>query len=505
MARVLVAGVDSSTQSTKVVLVDPESGELVALGRASHTVSGHDGARESDPEQWWSALSTAFHQALDQARERTGAECAVSAVSVAGQQHGLVTLDADGRPVRPAILWNDVRSAEDAEKLTDDLGGAQAWTERTGTVPVASITATKWAWLRRNEPASASATAAVRLPHDFLTERLCGNGVTDRGDASGSGWYSTAQESYDPTILELPRLQLDPALLPRVAPHDVAAGEITREAAQHLGIAHGALVGAGTGDNMAAALGLGLESVPPAHETAATGGGSAHAAVFSLGTSGTVFTSTAQRAQDPTGMVAGFADASGGWLPLGCTLNCTQAVDTVASWLGRDREAVEEGGEVVMLPFFDGERTPNLPLASGLVSGLRHATTPGQILRAAYEGAVHSLLAALERIGPVTGTEIAADLPLLVTGGGAQGRAWVETIRRLSGRPVVLPRAGELVAVGAAAQAASLLSKESAPAVARRWGAADGPTLDPVTRDEATLRRLDLALERANPMLAPRS
>ncbi|ARF58712.1 xylulokinase [Streptomyces gilvosporeus] len=459
----LVVGVDSSTQSTKTLVVDAATGAVVARGHAPHTVSGGE-YKESDPGQWWRALGEALHQCGEAARQ-------VSALSVGGQQHGLVALDAAGEPVRPAILWNDVRSAPQSARLTAELGGARAWAERVGSVPAPAFTVTKWAWLREHEPESAAATAAVRLPHDYLVQRLTGQGVTDRGDASGTGWWASATQAYDTEILDL--IGLPPEALPRVAAPGEAAGTVH---AGDLPLPHGALVAAGTGDNMAAALGLGLRPGQP---------------VLSLGTSGTVYAVSRHRPADPTGTVAGFADARGDWLPLACTLNCTLAVDRIAALLGRDREAVEPGGGAVLLPFLDGERTPNLPGASGLLHGLRHDTTPGQVLQAAYDGAVFALLRALDE---VLDSDTAPDAPLLLIGGGARGLAWRETVRRLSGRPVVVPEAGELVALGAAAQAAGLLLGEDPAAVARRWGTARGARYEARERDEAALERLAATL-----------
>ncbi|WP_037579754.1 xylulokinase [Phaeacidiphilus oryzae] len=468
----LVVGVDSSTQATKAVVVDVETGEIVAEGRSAHTVSGSGGARESDPRDWWRALGEAL--------AATGRAERAEAVSVGGQQHGMVTLDADGEVVRPATLWNDVRSAPQAEALVA-ARGADWWAGRVGSVPTAAFTATSWAWLRENEPESADRARHVRLPHDYLTSRLIGSrqGVTDRGDASGTGWWSPA--GYDHEVLEL--IGLDASALPEVVEPGKAAGEVAAAiAGQGLPLRAGALVASGTGDNMAAAVGLGLRPGAP---------------VISLGTSGTAYAVTSRRPADPSGIVAGFADALGDWLPLACTLNCTLAVDKVAALLGRDRQDVEPGGEVVLLPFLDGERTPNLPYASGLLAGLRHDTTPGQVLQAAYDGAAYALLAALH---DVQGDE-GADEPLMLIGGGARGRAWRDTVRRLSGRPVLVPEAQELVALGAAAQAAALVTGERADEVARRWGTRRGVLLDPLPRDEAALERLGAAFERARPLL----
>ncbi|MDQ8703785.1 xylulokinase [Streptomyces sp. LHD-70] len=502
----LVVGVDSSTQSTKVLVVDAATGRVVASGQAPHTVSSGAG-RESDPEQWWEALVEALRQCGDAAHE-------AAAVSVGGQQHGLVTLGADGRPVRPALLWNDVRSAPQAARLVEELGGAQWWAGRIGSVPAPAFTAPKWAWLREHEPEAAAATKAVRLPHDYLTERLTGEATTDRGDASGTGWWAAATESYDTDVLSA--VGLDPALLPRVVRPGEVAGTVRGRA--ELPFSKGVLVAAGTGDNAAAALGLGLRPGTP---------------VLSLGTSGTVYAVSRERPADPSGTVAGFADARGDWLPLACTLNCTLAVDRVAALLGLDREAVEPGGGATFLPFLDGERTPNLPTASGLLHGLRHDTSGGQVLQAAYDGAAFALLRALDLVlggkadppsqtGPA-GRAGQAGLaghagragqaghagdactgegaPLLLIGGGARGTAWQQTVRRLSGRAVQVPEARELVALGAAAQAAGLLTGEDPAAVARRWDTARGTLLEPVRRDEETLERLGAVLDGAGPLL----
>ncbi|MFI1963377.1 xylulokinase [Streptomyces pathocidini] len=474
----LVVGVDSSTQSTKALVVDAATGTVIARGQAPHQVGDGPGrARESDPEQWWSALCEALAQCGPAARE-------AAALSVGGQQHGLVTLDAAGRPVRPAMLWNDVRSAPQRDRLVAELGGPKAWAERVGSVPAASFTITKWAWLCENEPAAARKTTAVRLPHDYLTERLTGRGTTDRGDASGTGWWSgasaSAAGSYDIELLD--HVGLSPAALPEVLAPGEAAGTV-RDGLAGLPLAPGAVVAAGTGDNMAAALGLGLRPGQP---------------VLSLGTSGTVYAVSRRRPAEPTGTVAGFADARGDWLPLACTLNCTLAVDRITALLGLDREAVEPGGELALLPFLDGERTPYLPYASGLLNGLRHDTTGGQVLQAAYDGAVFALLQALDL---VLDSDADPQAPILLIGGGAKGVAWRETVRRLSGRPVVVPGASELVALGAAAQAAGVLLGEDAASVARRWSTTDGPAYEAVERDDATLERLASTLHGAGALL----
>ena len=461
--RTLVAGVDCSTQATKVVVVDADTGETVGFGRAEHSVDGSEGVRETHPDVWWQALLSALRQ--------TNLAGEVAAISVAGQQHGLVCLDEAGKPLRPAMLWNDTRAAPDAAALVDSFGGATRWAARVGVVPVASFTASKWAWLRRREPGIADRTAAIRLPHDFLTERLCGAGVTDRGDASGTAWWSTETGEYSPEVLALPAVGLTADRLSRVLRPTEQAGVVTAAAAAELGLPAGAAVGPGTGDNMGAALGLGLRPGVP---------------VLSLGTSGTVFLVSETRTSDPSGDVAGFADATGRFLPLACTLNCTLAIDRVAAWLSLDRENVAPSAGVVVLPYLDGERTPNLPDASGAVLGLRHTTDPRAILMAAYEGAIVGLLDALDAIEACS-SGVDPEAPLILVGGGAHGDTWQRVAQRLSGRPIAVPHVREVVGMGAAVQAAAVLHNEAPVDVAARWATADGTLLPAVARDIETI------------------
>jgi xylulokinase len=461
----LVAGVDCSTQSTKVVVIDPESGKIVGQGQAAHTIAGTGGARETDPDVWWQAFLGALGQ--------TGLRSEIGSISVAGQQHGLVCLDEFDKPLRPAMLWNDTRSAPDAALLVEALGGAQSWATRIGVVPVASFTASKWAWLRRVEPEIARRTRSIRLPHDYLTQRLCGVGATDRGDASGTAWWSSQTGRYAPEILELPALELPAEMLPRLLGPMEAAGAVCAAAAAETGLAQSVVVGPGTGDNMGAALGLGLKPGVP---------------VLSLGTSGTVYMVSDTRTADPTGSVAGFADGTGRFLPLAATLNCTLAVDRVAAWLSLDRNNVTPSGGVVALPYFDGERTPNLPDAAAAIFGLRHETDPRAILMATYEGAIVSLLDALDTID-VCSSGVNPDAPLVLIGGGARGKTWQRVVGRLSGRAVSIPEATELVAIGAAIQAAAVITGEEPGVVAARWQTGKGILLEPTQRDDATIAR----------------
>jgi xylulokinase len=463
----LVAGVDCSTQATKVLIVDSDTGSIVGAGRAGHEVTGMDGARETDPNQWWAALSQALSQ--------TGRVRDVEALAVGGQQHGLVVVDAGGNPLRPAQLWNDIRAARNARLLIEAMGGPEWWAQRIGLVPVASYTVSKWAWLREHEPEVAKSTAAVFLPHDFVNTRLTGSPTSDRGDASGTGWWSTATDDYAPDVLSHVGLDLDQ--LPRILQPGGIAGAVSTAASRHTGLRTGTVVAAGTGDNMAAALGLGLEPGTP---------------VISLGTSGTAYALSTVRAADASGIVAGFADATGNFLPLAATLNCTLAVDRVAGWLGLDRESAAEQTQVVVLPYLDGERTPNLPDAAGTISGLRHATNPSEILLATYQGAALGLIEALDMVSQHS-SGVDPNRPLVLIGGGARGEVWRRVIGQLSGRTLEIPEAEELVALGMAAQAASILTGETADGIGRRWNTRRGDRVEAMEQDLATIDRLRAA------------
>lgn len=441
----LVAGVDSSTQSVKVVVRDAESGAWVREGRAAHPEG-----TEVDPQAWWQALSEACSGGLLDD---------VVAVSVAGQQHGMVALDADGKVVRPALLWNDTRSAQDASDLVADLGGPAAWADAVGSVPLAAFTVSKVRWMARVEPENAARTERLMLPHDFLTWMLadCPEAAhTDRGDASGTGYWSPAEGSYRRDLLEM-ALGHD-ADLPEVAlPHEVVA-ELGDKARQHLGVTSDRpmLIGPGTGDNMGAALALGI------------GPGDV---VVSLGTSGTAFAGSDYPTADPTGLVAGFADASGRFLPLVCTLNAARILTATAELLDVDMarfaalalESEAGAGGLTMLPYFDGERTPNLPDARGSLHGIsRNNLTASNIARAAVEGMLGGLADAVDALVAV-GVE---PRRVLLVGGAASNPAVIDVAATMVEVPVEVPPAGEYVADGAARQAAWMLAGGQLPA----WG-----------------------------------
>jgi xylulokinase len=398
---------------------------------------------EQDPEDWWHALGTA--------REEAGHDVDVASMSVAAQQHGLVVLDERGDVIRPVKLWNDTESAPDAAWLLKQLpDGAAGWAAATGSVPVAALTITKLSWLHRSEPEAFARIAKVMLPHDWLAMRLTGELGTDRGDASGTGYWSAATGEYRLDLLEIVDGELDwAAALPPVRPPEAAAG---------------------TGDNMAAALGLGLRPGDVA---------------ISLGTSGTVFAVGEAPTADPTGAVCGFADATGRYLPLVCMLNATKVTDATAHLLGVGLPELDEmalttpagAGGVVFVPYLDGERTPNRPDATGTVTGLRSSVAREQLARSAFEGVVCSLLSGLDALR-AAGVRV-DDGRLFLVGGGARSAAYRQVLADLAQRPVVVTAEDELVALGACVQAAARVAGVPVADVQDAWALGMGTTVEP--------------------------
>ena len=436
----LVAGIDSSTQACKVVIAEAATGRILREGRATHPEG-----TEVDPAAWWRALQAAIAEA--------GGLDDVSAVGIAGQQHGMVALASDGEVIRDALLWNDTRSGQAATDLTEEVG-AQEYARRTGVVPVASFTATKLRWLADHEPQNAAHVAAVALPHDWLTWRLRGYGpggdaplgpdlaelVTDRSDASGTAYFNSRTNAYDRDLLAraLRRESADDVILPRVLD---PAGHVPGP---------GWIASAGAGDNAAAALGLGLHNGDVA---------------VSIGTSGTTFASSPAPVVDPSGIVAGFADAAGGFLPIVTTLNAARGFDAIAGVLGLDHSRLGElalsaepgAGGLVLQPWFEGERTPNRPDANASLFNMTlGSTTRENLARAAVEGVLCSLAYGVDALA-VHG---ASAERILLIGGAAQNPAVQQIAAQVFSKPVVIPTPGEYVARGAARQAVWALTEE---------------------------------------------
>ncbi len=453
MTETLVAGIDSSTQSTKVLLVRASDGKVVDQGSAPHP-----NGTEVHPDAWWEALQHAGSGLLSRA----------AAIGVGGQQHGMVALDADGEPVREALLWNDLRSAPQIETVVQHLGGPQACADEIGSVPPASFTITKLRWMAEHEPENAARTKAVLLPHDWLTWRLGGRRemTTDHGDASGTGYYSPARRAWIPELAAWALGRAEAPTLPRLVAPGAVAGTTPE----------GTALSAGTGDNMAAALGLSIEPGD---------------VVVSIGTSGTAFCIADSECADPTGSVSGFADATGHYLPLVCTINASRILSVTGGLLGVDHAEFARlalagdvgAGGLTMLPYLDGERTPNRPTATGVLTGLTSGATRENLARAAVEALLCSLADAVDALG-VTPNRI------LMIGGAAKNPAVQQLAPGVFAQPVQVLEAGEYVALGAARQAAWALSGETEPPVWARAGYQEfsGPSTPIVRAQYDTLR-----------------
>jgi len=436
----LVAGIDSSTQSCKVVIRDATTGELLREGRAPHPEG-----TEVNPAHWLSALDSAIKNA--------GGLDDVAAVSVGGQQHGMVALDSEGDVIRDALLWNDTRSADAATALNGEVGGDAQMAKQVGSVLVASFTATKLRWLADNEKANADKVAAVALPHDWISWNLqqvagetkdFGKLFTDRSEASGTGYFDPTTSTYRRDILATTLRTNREMNLPRIISPSQFGG-VTPNRIQ---------IAAGAGDNAAAALGI---QAQPGD------------VVISLGSSGTAFAVSDTPTHDPSGAVAGFADATGRYLPLVCTLNAARILDAATTILGKNHDEIgalalsaKPGANgLSLLPYFEGERTPNRPTATGVFSGMNiQNSNPADIARAMVEGMLCGLVdavAALEKLNVNVQR-------IILIGGAAKNPAVSKISASLFGREVLVPPAGEYVANGAARQAAwALLGTEEPP------------------------------------------
>ena len=445
----IVAGVDSSTQSVKVVLRDAESGELIAS-----TSRPHPDGTEVNPLEW--------KKALDSALDELG-KYEISAISIGGQQHGMVALDQEGVVIRDALLWNDTRSDKAAQQLNSEIPDIH---NRTGSQLVASFTASKVRWLADNEKSNAERVAAIALPHDWLSWQLSGahnlNSLfTDRSDASGTGYFDSVKNEYCRDIFATALRSQHEIILPKITSPNSFGGETSK----------GVPIAAGAGDNAGAALGLGA------------GVGDL---VISLGTSGTAFAVSSTSTHDPSGEVAGFADATGNFLPLACTLNAAKIFNTVATTLGITFEEFSSlalnapaGAEGLrIIPHFDGERTPNRPQARGLFSGITHSNfTKANIARAAIEGVVAGMVyatQAVEKLG-VSYSRV------LLIGGAAKNPAVQQIAADFFGKVIHIPPTGEYVADGAAKQAAWALSGRENPP---QWSLGEVKEVSPSSQSE---------------------
>ncbi|MFM8360687.1 MAG: xylulokinase, partial [Verrucomicrobiota bacterium] len=441
-SRTLLLGIDSGTQSTKALAVDARTGRVLGSDTAAYDlIEGlSPGAKEQHPHTWRDATRDAIRGALRAARA-TASE--VVAIGVSGQQHGFVPLDARGQVIRPAKLWCDTTTAAECAEITDRLGGARATLRATGNAVLPGFTAPKILWLKKHEPANYRRLATLLLPHDYLNFWLTGNAFMEYGDASGTAlmdvrrrrWCAAALAAIDPDLADK---------LPPLSSSDQPAGELREETARELGLTPGVLVSAGGGDNMMGAIGTG--NTRPGVVTA------------SFGTSGTIYACAARPVVDPRGEIAAFCDSTNRWLPLLCTMNVTVATEMVRQDFGLDHAAFERAAAkapagcdgLVLLPYLEGERTPNVPDGTGVFFGVRPRTfTAAHFARAAMEGVTLGMNYGLRRLADLglPATQIRA------TGGGAKSRLWRQIMADVFNAEVVTLKVSEGAAYGAALQA----------------------------------------------------
>lgn len=446
-----VLGVDSSTQSVKVVVRNAESGELLKSASRPHP----DGT-EVDPQHWFDALTDAIAE--------VGGLNSVDAISIAGQQHGMIVLDESGEVIRPALLWNDTRSSSQAEALNNEFPDIH---KRVGSKLVASFTASKLKWLQENEPENAKKVRAVALPHDWLSWKISGSKnlediFTDRSDASGTGYFNPFTNTYELDILKSALGHTNIHLPKLVAPNSFGFNNDSLKLA------------AGAGDNAGAALGLGAQVGD---------------LVISLGTSGTAYLISSSGSSDASGEVAGFADATGNFLPLACTLNAAKVFATTSAMLGisfdefsRLALSAKSGAEgLVFLPHLDGERTPNRPEAKGQLHNITHSNfTAANICRASIEGVIGSMAYATQALLNL-GHSFER---IIVIGGAARNPAVQQIAADLFAHEIVVPAESEYVADGAAKQAAWALSGDLQPP---HWESGGSQVIQPLSKNPGLL------------------
>lgn len=441
-SRSLLIGIDSGTQSTKALVVDARSGKVVGSGSASYgLIEGlPPGAKEQDPDTWRAALVKSVKLALKEAKASGGE---VVAISVSGQQHGFVPMDKAGAVIRPAKLWCDTSTTAECAEITEALGGVKGAIRALGNAVLPGFTAPKILWLRKNEPENYARLATVLLPHDYLNWWLTGGMFMEYGDASGSALMDVRKRRWSEAALKA----IDPELsakLPTLSTSDQPAGKLRPEAAKALGLNPGVLVAAGGGDNMMGAIG--------------TGNTRQGVVTASFGTSGTIYACSERPVVDPAGEIAAFCDSTNRWLPLLCTMNVTVATEMVRKDFDLDHAGFEKAAAkapagsdgLVLLPYLEGERTPNIPDGTGVFLGVRPATFDApHFARATMEGVTMGMNYGLRRLAElgVSATQVRA------TGGGAKSKLWRQIMADVFQAEVVTLEVSEGAAYGAALQA----------------------------------------------------
>ena len=440
--RELVIGIDSGTQSTKALVVDAKNGRVLGEGaKAYGLIDGLPaGAKEQHPADWIDATESSIRAALRQAKA-TAAE--VRAIGVSGQQHGFVPLDKKGQVIRPAKLWCDTSTADECDAIMAKLGGLKGAVKELGNAVLPGFTAGKILWLKKHEPKNFKRLATVLLPHDYLNYWLTGNAVMEYGDASGTALLNVRTRKWSKKTLKAIDAGLE-AKLPKLISSDQSAGTLQASTAKRLGLSTGVVVSAGGGDNMMGAIGTGNTS--PGVVTA------------SFGTSGTIYACAGKPVVDPKGEIAAFCDSTNRWLPLLCTMNVTVAPELIrrdfkwthAQYESAARKAPAGSDGLMLLPYLEGERTPNVPDGTGVYFGVRAKTfTEKHFARATMEGVTMGMnygLRRLKKLG-IKPTQIRA------TGGGSQSKLWRQIMADVFNAQVVTLKVGEGAAYGAALQA----------------------------------------------------
>jgi xylulokinase len=433
-------GIDSGTQGTKALVVDFETGRVLGRGHASHDmVPGlAPGASEQEPRTWVEAMESALAAAIKESRVDPRN---VMSLGISGQQHGFVPLDAQGRPIRPAKLWNDTSTIEETEMIVGRLGGPKEFIRKLGISLAVGFTASKILWLKRHEPRNFERLATVLLPHNYLNRHLTGRAHMEYGDASGTGlmdvrnlrWSEEAAGAVDPGLL---------GKLPALSHPREPVGFLRKSVGAKFGLGK-VLISGGGGDNMMGAIG--------------TGNVSAGVSTVSLGTSGTIYSYFEKAFIDPEGEIAAFCDSTGGWLPLLCTMNVTNTTEIVKSVFKLNNRTLESlagkaapgSGGLLFLPFVDGERVPVLPFSSAVFFGLNRKTFDvAHLARSVMEGTILNLgygFARMRTLG-LKPDEIRA------TGGGSKSRLWLQLAADILRTPVVTLREQEAAAYGGALQ-----------------------------------------------------
>lgn len=451
----LVAGVDSSTQSCKVEIREQQTGRLISTGVSPHEPT-FPPKSEQNPEQWWQAFVRAFEKAT--ASDEVDKNL-IEGIAVTAQCHGLVTLDDDLQVVRPAKLWNDTQSAPQSDDLIEKYG-RDYWINEVGSVISSSFTVTKVAWLKDNEPENLAKVKKICLPHDFLTLRLSDRLVTDRAGATCTGYYSIQEGAWIYDILsEIDDSKDWSQALPEVLGPETAAANISESAAKELGLSGDVVIGPGTGDQMAAGIGLGIREGD---------------FVFSIGTSAVVFTVSSKPVHDQTGMINTIADASGRFMPEMVGMNGTKITDWAATIMNC---SLEELGELalsaqiddesaVMAAFFDGERTPDLPYATGIIAGLNSMTDRNRFARCIFDGVLLPLVRNYKLLKNVVEK---SDGRMILTGGASKSSAYQQILADLLQKDVYILDVDQSSARGACVQAAAVAGKTTVSDIVELW------------------------------------